>query len=58
MIRFLAQSQKGLTSNINSIFKQMAAVDKFKSDQKALNELVQEMLDRQALQEEQIGKIK
>lgn len=36
----------------------MAAVDKFKSDQRALNELVKEMLDRQSNQEEQIGKIK
>lgn len=28
VIRFLAQSQKGLTSNINQIFKQMSAIDK------------------------------
>ena len=54
VLRFLVHSQKSLTTNITQLFKSLSAVDKFKGDQKALHELIKELLERTGLQADQI----
>ena len=54
MLRFLVHSQKSLTSNITQLFKSLSAVEKFKGDQKVLQELIKEFLDRTGLHADQI----
>ena len=54
MLRFLVHSQKSLTSNITQLFKSLSAVDKFKGDQKVLQELIKELLDRTGLHSDQV----
>ena len=54
VLRFLVHSQKSLTSNITQLFKSLSAVDKFKGDQKVLQELIKELLDRTGLHADQI----
>ena len=54
VLRFLVHSQKSLTSNITQLFKSLSAVDKFKGDQKVLQELIKELLDRTGLHSDQV----
>ena len=42
---------------MTQLFKTMSVVDKFKGDQKALQEVIKEVLDRQGIQREQISNL-
>jgi division protein CdvB (Snf7/Vps24/ESCRT-III family) len=54
VLRFLIHSQRSLSSNVTQLFNSLSVVDKFKGDQKALQEVMKEILDRTGTQADQI----